>query len=58
MTKIVTLNNVPANEKDNIVAEFEDDGALFVNFVREADGEFTIIAIYGNDLNNEELGEE
>ncbi|MND22124.1 hypothetical protein [Acinetobacter calcoaceticus] len=48
MTKIVTLNNVPAEEKDNVVAEFEDDGALFVNCVQEDDGEFTVIAIYSN----------
>lgn len=58
MTKVVSVHNVAADDKDNVVNDFEDDGALFVNFVEEPDGEFTVIAIFGNDKNDTESSSE
>ena len=42
----VELNNVPANEVDQLVQDFKDDGATSVEKIPEPDGEFTVIAIY------------
>ena len=42
----VEINNVPANEVDQLVQDFKDDGATSVEKIKEPDGEFTVIAIY------------
>jgi hypothetical protein len=46
MTKVVTISNVPASQKEKVEQDFRNEGAKYVNSTEEPDGEYTIIAIF------------